>query len=207
MAFVLSGCKPPPVNVPAVPRYEEGVPTSSGYDDLALRTSEMSSPGEVPSDPQEAYDAALAELERRGVRIIPKAPDGGAGDLIDDWSTFTTAFPTVILVTVRWDEYTVRRKAEILWHEIVHLRQYEEFGPIKMGLLYAVPEGRWAIEVQAYRESYRMRRQFGDSEETLRKHMNPRAEGLYRRYLLDSMPREYAINRAIEIWMLDSPEP
>jgi len=45
------------------------------------------------------------------------------------------------------------------------------------------------------------------SEEDIRKRMLPRAESLYTGYELGGMPKDYALQKAVEIWMLDSPNP
>jgi hypothetical protein len=140
----------------------------------------------------------MQEIEDNGIRILPKAEG------IEQWEKFTTTFPTKIFVAKNWDEMDEASQAVILWHEIVHVREYDAHTPLKMGLMYLVAEGRWALEVQAYRESYRVRRLFGATEEEIRKHMRPRAESLYTSYELGAMPKEYAIEKAIEIWMIDS---
>jgi len=63
------------------------------------------------------------------------------------------------------------------------------------------------MEVQAYRETFNVLRIFGTPEDQIRASMERRAVRLYEAYQLGAMPREYAIERAIEIWMLDSPNP
>lgn len=201
--FSLSGCKTlKSARVHAPPTYVDGVPQDLHYEKLALRTQEMAPEGEIPLDPKEAYLLAIQEIEQRGVRVLPK----GDSD-IEQWDQFTTTFPGVILVAPNWEERSEANRAVVLWHEIVHLRQYEKYGPVLMGLMYLTSEGRWAMEVQAYRETFRVHRLFGVPEETIRKAMVSRAERLYVSYELGTMPRDYAIEKAVEIWMLDSPNP
>lgn len=190
------------IDIVGPPAYDEnGVPSTPFYEELANRTSEMAEEGVIPSDSHEAWLLAMQEIEDNGIRIIPKAEG------IEQWGKFTTTFPTKIYVAKDWDDKSEAIQAEILWHEIVHVREYDVHTPLKMGLMYVVAEGRWALEVQAYRESYRVKRLFGASEEAIRGHMRPRAESLYEGYELGAMPKEYAIEKAIEIWMLDSPGP
>jgi len=196
----MTGCPHgPTIEVVGPPVYEDGVPQDLFYEDLAKRTSEMARDGEIPSDPHEAWLVAMQEIEDNGIRILHKAQG------IEKWDRFTTTFPTKIFVAKHWDELSEDVQAEILWHELVHVREYDEHTPLEMGAMYVVPEGRWALEVQAYRESFRVQRIFGVPEETIRERMKPRAEKLYESYDLGAMPRDYAVNKAVEIWMLDSP--
>jgi hypothetical protein len=197
--LLLSGCPGTSVRVHAPPQYADGVPSDTYYEKLAMRTSEMAPEGAIPSDPHEAWLVAMQEIEDHGIEILPKASG------IEQWQKFTTTFPTKIYVSVDWDEKSEDVQAEILWHELVHVREYDEHGELLMGLMYITAEGRWALEVQAYRESFRVARTFGVPEERIRDRMHPRAESLYESYELGLMPREYAVEKAIEIWMLDSP--
>jgi len=203
VGFVLfgTGCPHgPPAGLVGPPVYDEnGAPTDPFYEELAKRTSEMASEGEIPSDPHEAYLVAMQEIEDNGIKIVPKAEG------IEQWEKFTTTFPTKIYVAKNWDEKSEAVQAQILWHEIVHVREYDTHTPLMMGFMYVVPEGRWALEIQAYRESYRVERLFGVPEEKIRAALEPRAEFLYESYELRAMPHDYAIKKAVEIWMLDSP--
>lgn len=199
--LLLCGCPAlKSIKVHAPPQYEDGVPTDKFYENLALRTSEMAPEGAIPSDPHEAYLLAKQEIEDNGVDILPKAKG------FEQWEKFTTAFPTKIFVTTSWDEMNEAQKSATLWHELVHLRQYDEHGEVEMGLMYWTAEGRWGMEVQAYRETFRVWRTFGEPEDKIRSAMRPRAESLYEGYELGAMPREYAVEKAVEIWMLDSPD-
>jgi len=188
------------VDVKGPPVYNEmGSPEDRFYENLSMETTELAAPGEIPSDPQEALDKALKLIDDRGIKLVPKA------DGLEAWGKFTTTFPRKIFVAVNWPEMSVPEKAMLAWHEIVHVRQYEKHTPLKMGLMYIVPEGRWAMEVQAYRESFRVQRLFGVPEEQIRKNMETRALSLYESYELGAMPKEYAIETAIGVWLLDSP--
>ena len=197
--LVLAGCPGLAVKVHTPPQYVEGVPADTFYENLAQETSEMAPEGVIPPDPHEAYLLAMQAIVDNGIEIVPKA-DGGP----EQWTRFTTTFPTKIFVAANWEEKSEDVKAEILWHEIVHVREYDRHTPLMMALMYAVAEGRWALEVQAYRESFRVQRLFGVPEERIRARMGLRAESLYESYELGTMPHDYAIDKAVEIWMLDS---
>lgn len=197
--FLLPGCKDLAAQVHAPPQYsEDNVPSDLYYEDLAKRTSEMAAEGVIPSDPHEALLLAQQEIADNGIEIVPKAGD------YEDWTKFTTTFPTKIFVSKGWDEKSEAGQAEILWHEIVHVREYDVHTPLLMGLMYVTSEGRWALEIQAYRESFRVQRLFGVPEDEIQAGMEPRAESLYKSYELGTMPHDYAIGKAVEIWMQDS---
>lgn len=196
-AVTLTGCPSGSTEVPSIPDYIAGMPTHSYYERLAYETSEMAPEGAIPSDPAEALAEAERLIEERRIRILPKAEG------MEAWGKFTTTFPRKIYVATYFDELETPYQAVILWHELVHVRQYDLHTPKYMGLLYLVPEGRWALEVQAYRESFRVMRLLGMSDDAIKKQMLPTAEVLYKQYELGSMPQGYAINKAVEIWMID----
>ena len=198
-ALLSTSCKSLGVRVHAPPTYTGNVPSDTYYEELAAETTEMATAGEIPADPHEAYLLAKQEIDDRGIEIVPKAEG------YEQWDKFTTTFPTKIFVAKGWDEYTEDRKAVILWHELVHVREYDRHTPLLMGLMYVTSEGRWALEVQAYRETFRVERKFGVPEDRIRENMDVAAEKLYEEYELGTMPRDYAIGKAIEIWLLDVP--
>lgn len=197
--LLFAGCPGMTVKVHAPPQYEDGVPTDTYYEDLARETQDMAPEGVIPEDPHEAYLLAMQEIEDNGIEVLPKAVG------IEQWEKFTTTFPTTIYVSADWDEKSEASQTETLWHELVHVREYDRHTPLLMGLMYFTSEGRWALEVQAYRESFRVKRIFGVSEKDIRKMMRPRAEALYKSYELGTMPHGYAVDKAVDIWMLDSP--
>ena len=69
---------------------------------------------------------------------------------------FTVTMNHNIWLSESWEEYPVWKKAMILWHELVHIRQRQEWGHTRFLLRYMTPRGRWAIEVPAYRMSIRV---------------------------------------------------
>ena len=195
----LLGCPGFTEGVPRPPTYEECKPSDPFYWDMANATVDMAGPAEIPSDPIEAFKVAQEQIDDRKVKIIPKV------DGFEDWSRFNTTFPDTIYTSKDYPNYSDAGKAAVLWHELVHVRQYDRHRAAKFFTMYAFAEGRWAIEVQAYRESYRVRRLWGDDEENIREAMRSRAEMLYKEYELWQMPEECAIQGAIDIWMQDSP--
>lgn len=199
LCLSLAGCPAFTSGVPRPPSYdEECQPTDPFYFELAATTEDMAKPGEIPEDPVEAYNKAKEILDSRGVQIIPKAEG------IEDWSRFNTTFPESVYVSKRYPTYDEAKKAAILWHEIVHLREYDRHGVAKFFTIYAFAEGRWALEVQAYRESFRIKRMWGEDEESIQAAMQPRIELIYEGYKLDQMPKQCAVQAAVEIWKRDA---
>jgi hypothetical protein len=199
ISFGLIGCTGVAEGVPRPPSWDtQCTPSEAFYLELASRTTELSQPGEISSDPLEALEQANLFFEAHGVDIRPKALG------IEEWSKFTTTFPDTIYVDKDLQgEVSDALRAQIYWHEAVHVRQYEEFGPKRMAILYSFPEGRWALEIQAYRESFRILHLFGVSRDQILDSMPSRAEQLYDNYFLDPMPRECAGSKALEIWNID----
>jgi hypothetical protein len=191
------GCPGVAGHVPRPPTYENCVPSDPFYHDLAASTDDLSEPEEIPSNPHEALILAEQEIADNGISIEPKAQG------MEDWSKFTTTFPDTIFVSVEFPDMDESERAEILWHELVHVRQYDRIGTKSFLLMYALAEGRWALEVAAYRESDRVWRLFGASEEDVQVRAARRADSLYDRYELGLMPRECAVSRAVEVWALD----
>ena len=172
-------------------------PSDPYYLELAQGTQFLSKKGEVSSDPKEALDSALEYIEGKGVDLEYKA------DGIEAWSRFNTTFPKTIYLVKDFESRPLRNRAEVLWHEVVHLRQYEKMTPSTFYQHYVFAEGRWALEVQAYRESFRVMRILGYDEAAIQTLMRSRAESLYDGYELVQMPRECAVGAAIEIWNAD----
>jgi|GEM_PF-2308410 len=197
VTLAVLGCPGLAGRVPRPPTYEECVPSHSFYHDLAASTEDLSEPGEIPSDPHEALLLVEQELADLGISIEPKAQG------MEDWSKFTTTFPDTIFVSVSFPDMEEAEKAEILWHERAHVQQYDRFGVEDFIVVYAFAEGRWALEVAAYRESDRVARLFGATEEQIQARAARRADNLYDEYELGLMPRECAVSRAVEVWALD----
>jgi hypothetical protein len=165
---------------------------------LAQDTQYLSQPGEISTNPVLALKQAQKFLDTSGIKVVPKA------DGIEAWTEFTTTFPDTVYVSKDFPTLSVAEQAAILWHEIVHVRQYEALGLKVFFAHYSFAEGRWALEVQAYRESFRVRRVWGEDDQTLRSGMLGQAERLYSGYELGAMPKNCAVDLAIEVWSSNS---
>jgi len=180
-------------------------PSEPYYLDLAKGTEYLARKGEIPDDPEMALELVKTAISEKGVEIVPKAEG------LEAWEKFTTTFPDKIYVSKDFDSSGVPAQASILWHEMVHLREYEDLKPKKFFQHYLFAEGRWALEVQAYRETFRVKRLWGVDEDVIQAQMVRTAESLYEGYELGQvaengtgMPHQCAVDVAVQIWMLDA---
>ena len=197
-ACLVVGCRfgatvqPPPI-------YDgECRPSPAYWEEYARETLDLAPEGFIPSDPDEAYAKALDEAERLGLRLVDKNAIGAA-----QWDGFTTTFPDTILLAANWDDKSTAHKAEILWHELVHKRAWDRLGREVFIARYTVAAGRWGLEVQAYRESFRVQKLFGLTDEQVQRNIVSRADRLYSSYTLGGSMPECTKQTSIEIWNLD----
>lgn len=102
------------------------------------------------------------------------------------FSKMTTTYYKEIRVGDGWEGYSVPKKASILKHEIVHAQQWRNFGRAEFGSRYVFSARfRWAMEVQAYRESVRAYRTLGATEKWLRNYATREVpDVLWQNYML-----------------------
>lgn len=184
--------------VKAPPTYDEDCrPSDPFWLKVAGETTDLAPEGAIPSDPQEAYDKALAEVERLGLRLVSKREVGHR-----QWDGFSSTLPDTIFLAPDWDSKSVDDQARILWHELVHKRQWDRLGREAFLALYVTAEGRWALEVVAYRESFRVHRVFGVPNDQILSALPARADFLYQEYHLHSMP-VCTQELSVEVWAQD----
>ncbi len=68
---------------------------------------------------------------------------------------FTMTLRHNVWLSTRWPEMSTGVQSQILWHEIVHIRQRARMGHSKFEMCYLTSRGRWLLEVPAYRMSIR----------------------------------------------------
>ena len=186
--------------IPLPPSYDEQCqPSDSTYLDWALDTQDLAKPGEIPSDPKAALEKAKQYLEDKGIPIVEKPFTGK-----DQFDRFTTTLPDAVYVKPGFWDQEISAQANTLWHEIVHVRQWERLGPSAMAIRWGVyAEGRWSLETVAYRETFRVYRLFGESEEKLREFAPKRADKFYESYALAGMNKRCMIETTSKIWLMD----
>lgn len=195
-----TGCTFAKKNLPLPPVYNQACePSDPVYLDWAMDTTDLAEPGEIPSDPQEALDKALRIVEEKGIGIVEKEVTGQ-----DKLDRFTTTMPRYIYVKPGFWDQEIWIQAATMWHEIVHIRQWQRLGRAVMGARWTVyAEGRWSLETVAYRESFRVYKLFGRSDAWIRDFAPKRAERFYETYALSGMPKECMVQITSEIWTMD----
>lgn len=197
--FLISSCKSFP-HVPLPPVYDsEGKPSDDTYVKWARDTRDLAKPGEIPLDPQEAFDEAVRVItEDYGLKIVQKPFTGK-----DQFDRFTTTLPSAIYVKPGFYDQDIRTQANTLWHEIVHVRQWKRLGVEQMAVRWTVfPEGRWSLETVAYRETARSIRRFHTSYD-LSKWAPERAKSFWDSYALNTMSDYMRDVVTVDIWVND----
>jgi hypothetical protein len=144
-----------------------------------METQDMPDMSQMSTDPQVVYDEAVAEAEALGLTLVKKVQTDQPL-----WDGFTTTTPDQILLGAGWDDRPVSSRAVTMSHELVHKRQWDRLGREAFLARYITAIGRWSIEVQAYRQSIRMWKHFGKSDEWLQQAAARYAKSLYDRYYL-----------------------
>lgn len=185
-------------SVPRPPEYSEACePTHDYYYRMAHSTQDMIPLHEIPKDPQEALDLAKQKIGERGIEILQK----GEGD---PTHMFTTTLPGQIYLAYGFDESDAWLQAATLWHELVHVNQWERMGEDSFVEHYAFPDGRLALETPAYRQTFMVLRHFGAQEEKLLPFQQKTFDALYEGYGLGIIPRECAEKMTFEVWGIDN---
>lgn len=131
-----------------------------------------------PRTPEQVIEYAQKRLANMGYTIKRKRGPKG-------WKSrrMTTTLRRTIWLGVGWDGKLARDKAATLMHELVHAEQWW----IHQGFLaryIASPRFRWAMEVQAYRESVRTYRAVGFTGPGLERYIQARANTIIRSYFM-----------------------
>jgi hypothetical protein len=105
------------------------------------------------------------------------------------FSKMTTTYYKEIRVGYQWDSYSRVSKAMIMMHEIVHARQWRYYGRGTFATKYVFnTQFRWAMEVQAYRESLIALKALGATRSYLEKYAKSIVPGiLWKNYMLRSL--------------------
>lgn len=187
---------------PASPTYTDGVPDSTFYQDRAASTQYLDLVGDVPADAESAAVFCEAQIRELGWTLQPKGADPET-----QWGRFTTTSANVlpvVLLGTSWPDKTTEQRARTLCHELVHCYQWDDLGDGVFPPTYLLSEGRWSLEVPAYRMSLRVWKDqhpdatIADTEAQARRY----ATNLFTKYDLN-MPRAYAVETAVAIMMED----
>ncbi len=114
-------------------------------------------------------------------------------------SKFTTTYYKEMRLGIDFDELDEPIQAVVMAHELVHVYQWRHYGRAKFGPKYVMSgRFRWAMEMQAYRESVRWRKLMNDSK--LDQYCKDRWEVLWREYFLwPTLRRDHVRNKTRKI--------
>lgn len=190
-----SGCLFGPL--PPRPTYDEQTcrPSHDDFEVLARSERDWTALRHIDTDPGVALAQAYDECARRGLKLRKKRADDSQA-----WDGFSTTLPGTILLASDWDEKPIEQRAAILWHELVHDSQYRRLGSATFLAYYAIPEGRWALEVPAYALMFRVQQRIGASDKVLALSIADRAEFMYKSYRLSPMPA-CTKDKSAQIWL------
>lgn len=131
-------------------------------DDLDLARDDSTADPNLADPPSGRWTPATLlehlhdELARYDVTLKPKVAKTGR------FARLTTTYYQHVRVPEDWDERGTLGQVLTLAHELVHVRQWRKYGRARFGGRYVFsPRWRWAMEVQAYRESIRVRKVLG----------------------------------------------
>lgn len=122
-------------------------------------------------------------------------------------SKMSTTYYKEIRVGSLWEEFIVPKRAAVLKHEIVHAKQWRHYGRASFGSKYIFSARfRWAMEVQAYRESTRVYRTLGAVEKWLREYVNDAVpNSLWGSYALGTLRKDDVYEQTRKILSLELP--
>lgn len=185
LALSLACCKPY-----ARPTYDDACRPSDPWA-LDMAASREDWPAvDLPAEPEQALAVLLSEVERAGWRVVTK-PDGAPAE------GFSTTLPGVLALSRTFADKPPEDQAATMGHELVHVRQWQRLGPSGFLRLYAVPEGRLALEGAAYGYGYSVFRHVGGVP--LPEDYEARVGRLWDAYEMDAVPA--CVQAAIvEIW-------
>jgi hypothetical protein len=151
-------------------------------------------PWEIPMDWQAAYQKARDLIEAEGWTFKRRS------GFTDHGRKFTMTLRKVIWVSASWDKYPAWKKAAILWHELVHVRQRKAWGHTKFLSRYATARGRWVIEVPAYRMSIRVYERLSNGDFNAAEYIGSKLNTFRQDYLLESLDFEQYKQETQKIW-------
>ena len=138
---------------------------------FAGRTDLITYSQDMPEDAKENCELVIDLLAAEGWTLRKKTPGNGPNG--DNSGTAPAEGPKEVLLPVHWDEWSYRKKAEVLWHEFNHVRGQEDLGRARVHRLLwkrpARPHWRIALEVPATAQTIVVRAHHGESEESVRR--------------------------------------
>jgi len=150
--------------------------------------------GEIPKDPQEAYDKAYKLIEDAGWTF--KEREG----LIEHGRKFTMTLRKIIWLSAGFHEKEIWQKAAILWHELIHVLQRKKWGHSLFLRRYATARGRWLIEAPAYRMSIRVYERLSGGKFHATNYVNAKLISFRKDYWLGTIDKSQYEKETRAIW-------
>lgn len=147
--------------------------------DLALSDRHLNDHLQELNKSRKMIEHYEALAEEKGLRVLPKSSFFGP-----NFQKMTTTYWNQIRLGEKFPTYPPELQAEIWAHEFVHVRQWEYYGAIKFAALYIGARHSWAFEMQAYRESVRVRKALGYPDQEIEKFINSWPKNLWKSYPL-----------------------
>jgi hypothetical protein len=164
---------------------------------LAASTQFLVDVKEIPKDPEEAYHKAQRLIREAGWTFKTRSGKTKHG------RKFTMTLRKVIWLASGWDDYPIWKKATILWHELVHVRQRERWGHSKFLRRYATARGRWYIEVPAYRMSIRVYEHLSGGKFNATNYVKDKLKSFRKNYWLGQLDSRQYHAETQKIWYLE----
>jgi len=153
----------------------------------------------IPEDPDDSLALTKALLKKAGYKFCRRK------GTFEHGRKFTMTLRRRIALSANWDKYSTAKQAEILWHELVHVRQRKSWGHAKFLRRYVTAEGRWLIEVPAYRESIRAKKALEDYDSgKVKKYIEFKVGSLWKNYKLGRLHKDQYEKETEEIWMKEA---
>lgn len=126
---------------------------------------------------QEELEKVKAELKALGYSFQTK-PEG---------QKMTTTLFNVVLLAPDFEENSPAGKVRTLRHELVHAKQWREYGITGFASKYSVEGQRWVLEMHGYRQDIRDRCDMGNSRASILKRIDRTSETFPASYKLVSL--------------------
>ena len=156
--------------------------------------------GTIPKDADESLAEAKRLLKEAGYSFCRRS------SRFEHGRKFTMTLRRRIALSGNWSKYSTAHKAEILWHELVHVRQRKAWGHARFLARYITAEGRWRIEVPAYRESLRAKKAIskGYTQQAVRNYITGKIKSMRASYKLEKLDTGQYKRETQKIWFLEA---
>jgi len=151
--------------------------------------------GEIPKDPQEAYDKAYNLIKEAGWSFKNRKGTFSHG------RKFTMTLRKIIWLSSGFHKKEIWEKAALLWHEYIHILQRKKWGHASFLRRYATARGRWYIETPAYRMSIRVYERLSGGKFNATKYVESKVPSMRKSYWLGLIKNSQYKTETARIWL------